>query len=115
MAADAPFPIDLERLRLFVQVAELGSLTKAAVARDSTQSLISRQIAALERECGGRLFERTGRGVKLSPFGSDILPRVVRLLADADQLASDMRSNAGPPTGRVSIRIGPPPAPWTDK
>lgn len=107
MAPDAPFPIDLERLRLFVQVAELGSLTKAAVARDSTQSLISRQIAGLERDCGGRLFERTGRGVKLSPFGSEILPRVVSLLADADQLASDMRSNAGTPTGRVSIGIVP--------
>jgi LysR family transcriptional regulator, nitrogen assimilation regulatory protein len=107
MAAEAPFPIDLEKLRLFVQVAELGSLTKVAVARDSTQSLISRQIAALERDCGGRLFERTGRGVKLSPFGEEILPRVVRLLEEADALASDMRGNAGTPTGRVSIGIVP--------
>lgn len=107
MSTAPAFALDLNKLRLFVQICELGSLTRVAIARDSTQSLISRQIGALERECGGRLFQRTGRGVTLSPFGDQILPRVVELLASADRLASDMKSNAGTPSGEVSIALVP--------
>lgn len=101
------FPVDLDRLRLFVQVAELGSLTRVAIANDTMQSAISRQVAALERHCGGRLFQRTGRGVTLSAFGAQILPRVKMLLADADQLVADMKSNAGVPTGEVRLGLVP--------
>jgi len=104
---DVDTPIDLVRLRLFVQVAGVGSLTRAAVANDTTQSVISRQIGALERYCGGALFRRTGRGVTLSPFGEEMLPRVEALLADADRLASDMRSNAATPTGLVAMALVP--------
>ncbi|MFC3216844.1 LysR family transcriptional regulator [Comamonas sp. JC664] len=41
-------------------IAELGSLTRAALFLDSNQSLLSRQLNALERDCGARLFNRTG-------------------------------------------------------
>lgn len=99
--------IDLDKLRLFVQVAELGSLTKVAIANESIQSAVSRQVAALERHCGGRLFQRTGRGVILSEFGELILPRVKALLAEADQLSNDMKSSAGVPTGEVRIALVP--------
>ena len=57
---------DLFRLKRFLVVAEMGSLTKAAVVLDTTQSALSLQMAALERECGQRLFDRTGRGVALT-------------------------------------------------
>ena len=40
-----------------------GSLTRAALFLDSNQSLLSRHLNALERECKARLFNRTGRGV----------------------------------------------------
>ncbi|MET0208431.1 MAG: LysR family transcriptional regulator [Burkholderiaceae bacterium] len=99
--------LDLERLRLFSQVAELGSLTRVAVANGSLQSAVSRQISALEQQCGGRLFQRTGRGVKLSILGEKMLPRVEQLLADADRLASDMRSSGGVPTGEVRMGMVP--------
>ena len=83
--------LDLSRLLLFAKVAELGSLTRAAVAMDTLQSAVSRRIAALERDCGGRLFHRTGRGVTLTDLGRRVLPAVTTLLADAERLTLEMR------------------------
>ena len=69
-------------LKLFLEVADLGSFSKAAVARRTVQSHISRQISELERECGARLFRRTGRGVVLTDLGERIAPRVRTWLAE---------------------------------
>ena len=67
---------DLHKWRAFLAIGELGSLTRAALFLDSNQSLLSRQLNALERECGARLFNRTGRGVELSEVGQRLFPRV---------------------------------------
>ena len=64
-------------LKLFTEVAELGSLTKTALLHGTTQPHISRQIGDLERACGGRLFQRTGRGVVLTDLGEQIMPREI--------------------------------------
>ena len=92
---------------LFVRVAELGSLTHAAAALNVPQSVISRQIGALERECGTRLFRRTGRGVVLTDFGQQIFPRVKVLMAQADQLSDDIRTSSGEPLGEVRLGLLP--------
>lgn len=105
MSAPQKDPLDLNRLRLFVQVTQLGSLTKAALANDSLQSTISRQLAALERECGGRLLDRTGRGVTLSALGEQLMPQIAAFLDHADRLAADIRSRSGMPTGEVRIGL----------
>jgi LysR family transcriptional regulator, nitrogen assimilation regulatory protein len=99
--------VDLARLRLFARVADVGSITQAAAMLDTVQPAISRQIAALERECGGRLFKRTGRGVALTELGERIMPRVRALLNDADQLESDIKGAAHVPTGDVRLGILP--------
>src|SRR5207249_10318851 len=75
-------------LKLFLEVADLGSFSKAAIARRTVQSHVSRQISELERECGARLFRRTGRGVVLTELGQQILPRVRASLAEMDQLVN---------------------------
>ncbi|MFM1855529.1 MAG: hypothetical protein RLZ83_838 [Pseudomonadota bacterium] len=98
---------DLHKWRAFVAIAELGSLTRAALFLDSNQSLLSRQLNALERECGGRLFNRTGRGVELSEFGARLFPQVQALLADALALEDEVRGGAGEPTGRVTLGVLP--------
>jgi LysR family transcriptional regulator, nitrogen assimilation regulatory protein len=107
MSASTAPPLDLGRLRLFVQVAELGSLTKAAVMLDTAQPAISRQIGQIEREWGGRLFHRTGRGVALTELGERILPRAKALLAQAGELAEDIKGTAGVPSGDVRIGVLP--------
>ncbi len=94
-------------LKLFLEVADLGSFSKAAIARRTVQSHISRQISELERECGARLFRRTGRGVVLTDLGERIVPRVRTWLAETDQLVNDIKSSAEVPVGEVRIGILP--------
>jgi LysR family transcriptional regulator, nitrogen assimilation regulatory protein len=94
-------------LKLFLEVADLGSFSKAAIARRTVQSHISRQISDLERECGVRLFRRTGRGVVLTDLGERIVPRVRTWLAETDQLVNDIKSSAEVPVGEVRIGILP--------
>ena len=98
---------DLQRWRTFLAIGELGSLTRAALFLDSNQSLLSRQLNALERECGARLFNRTGRGVELSEFGQRLFPRVKELLANAQDLEQQIRGEAREPTGRVTLGVLP--------
>jgi LysR family nitrogen assimilation transcriptional regulator len=94
-------------LKLFLEVADLGSFSKAAIARRTVQSHISRQISELEQECGARLFRRTGRGVVLTDLGERIAPAVRAWLAETDQLVNDIKSSAHEPTGEVRIGILP--------
>ncbi|GAA4322528.1 LysR family transcriptional regulator [Pigmentiphaga soli] len=98
-------PPDLNKLRLFAQVAELGSLTKAAAATELEPSAISRQIAALEREWDGLLFHRTGRGLELTELGARMLPGVRALLLQAEQLHEAARCNAGVIRGDVRLGV----------
>jgi LysR family transcriptional regulator, nitrogen assimilation regulatory protein len=98
---------DLHKWRAFVAIGELGSLTRAALFLDSNQSLLSRQLNALERECGARLFNRTGRGVELSETGSRLFPQVKALLGDAERLENEIRGEAREPSGRVTVGLLP--------
>lgn len=100
-------PILDSRWHLFAKVAELGSLTKVALALNSPQSAISRTIGQLEKQCGGRLFRRTGRGVVLSDFGQEIYARIRPLIADADQLADDIQTTNGVAIGDVRVGVLP--------
>ena len=98
---------DLHKWRVFVAIGELGSLTRAALFLDSNQSLLSRQLNALERECAARLFNRTGRGVELSEVGKRLFPQVKQLLCDAERLENEIRGEAREPTGRVTVGLLP--------
>lgn len=100
-------PVLDSKWTLFVKVAELGSLTHAAAALNVSQSVISRQIGVLEKECGARLFRRTGRGVVLTDFGQQIFPHVKVLIAHADQLSDSIRTLGGEPLGEVRLGLLP--------
>jgi DNA-binding transcriptional LysR family regulator len=89
--------------KLFIDAAEFGSLSKVALAYGTSQPHISRRISELEQACGGRLFQRTGRGVVLTELGQRITPQVRAWLASSDQLVNDVRASAGTPIGKVRI------------
>jgi len=95
--------LDYAAWKLFVDAAELGSLSKVAVTYGTSQPHISRRIGELETECGGRLFQRTGRGVVLTELGQRIAPKVRAWMASTEQLANDVRTSAGTPIGKVRI------------
>jgi LysR family transcriptional regulator, nitrogen assimilation regulatory protein len=95
--------MDYAAWKLFADAAELGNLSKVALAYGTSQPHISRRIGELERECGGRLFQRTGRGVVLTELGQRIAPRVRAWLVSTEQLVNDVRTSAGTPLGKVRI------------
>src|SRR5712692_3439450 len=65
--------MDLKRLRTFVAVADLGTVSKAALRLRISQSALSRQISDLEYEFGFKLFDRIGRRLFLTTRGEQLL------------------------------------------
>src|SRR4051794_24663442 len=79
--------LDVRRLRVLKEVAAKGSFSAAAESLAYTQSAVSQQIAALEREAGLQLVERSARGVHLTDAGRVLVGHadvILRRLADAD-------------------------------
>src|SRR5947207_13420442 len=74
--------MDLRRLRTFVAVAELGTVSKAAVRLRIGQPALSRQIGDLQQELGLRLFDRVGRRLVLTAQGEELLTDCRRVLTD---------------------------------
>jgi DNA-binding transcriptional LysR family regulator len=75
--------------RAFVSVSETGSFTAGAAVAGIPQPVASRRIAALERHLGERLFDRSTRRARLTPFGRDMLPSAKRLLSLAEAIDHD--------------------------
>ena len=94
----------LDQLRIFVAVAELEHVTRAAEALGVTQSAASMVIATLEREFDTKLFHRVGRGIVLTEGGTVLLGEARDLLARAECLAVAMSQFAGLARGRLKIR-----------
>lgn len=87
--------MDLGQLEAFVQVAAHRSFSKAAEALFLTQPSVSARIQALERELGETLFERNGRGVRLTDVGGSFLPyaeRVLKALQEGRDALEGMRN-----------------------
>lgn len=97
----------LQQLHMFVQVSKAGSLSKAAAALETAPSLVSRNISMLEREWGGAVFQRTGRGIVLTDFGARMLPNAIALLDQSSQLDEMARATSKRPTGLVRLGIIP--------
>ena len=75
-----------EHLATFVTIARAGSLTRASVASGAGQSTLSRQLSALEKDLGCKLFHRSTRSIKLTEKGDILLPHaehILRAAADA--------------------------------
>jgi LysR family nitrogen assimilation transcriptional regulator len=99
--------MELKALRALVKVAELGNISQAALALGLTQSTLSRTIAGLEREFGGQLFHRTGRGVALTETGEIAVPRARAIVVNSDQLMTDVRDFGQSPSGVVTLAFLP--------
>ncbi|WP_280192578.1 LysR family transcriptional regulator [Delftia sp. PS-11] len=97
----------LPSVKLFLEVAEAGSISKVATRRHTVQSHISRQISEFEAALGGALFRRTGRGVTLTPLGMRAAARLRGWLQETEQLQETLRAEAGQLWGEVRLGIVP--------
>jgi DNA-binding transcriptional LysR family regulator len=99
--------VNLEQLRAFVQVAQLGNFTRAAEQLHLAQPSLSRQIATLEHDLGAELFHRARGGSTLTSAGETLLPLARRMLADAQSVRRDLAELAGLRRGRVRLGATP--------
>lgn len=83
-------PLDLVTLRVVVAVADCGSISAGSHRVSLALAATSARISALEASLAVRIFERSSRGVKLTPTGHMLVQRGRELLADADRLAVDL-------------------------
>jgi LysR family transcriptional regulator, nitrogen assimilation regulatory protein len=99
--------MNVSTVKLFLEVAEAGSLSKVAARRQTVQSHVSRQITDFEQQCGGRLFRRTGRGVELTDLGVRAAARLRGWLQDTERLEQDLHAQASEISGAVRLGIIP--------
>jgi DNA-binding transcriptional LysR family regulator len=95
--------LDLGQVRCFVVAATELNFRRAATLLNMTQPPLSRQIHLLEHTLGVKLFERSGRAVKLTTEGKVFLADASRLLNLAEQAESTVRRASKGKTGRVRI------------
>jgi DNA-binding transcriptional LysR family regulator len=96
-------PIDLNRIRLFVRVAEAGSFTAAAHVAGLPKSSVSRAVAALERDLAVQLIHRTTRRLQLTEAGRAYYESVSRALSGIDEAAAAVTELQDAPRGPVRI------------
>lgn len=99
--------MDFRQLRYFVVVAELENFTHAAARLRVAQSAVSRQVQLLEAELKTDLFERIGRGIKLTAAGELLRDRAKQLLDQVAHIRSEIGDRGNLPTGLVRIGANP--------
>jgi DNA-binding transcriptional LysR family regulator len=95
--------VDERRLEIFVAVARRLSFAGAARALHLSQPSVSLQVAALEKELGAQLFERTTRRVRLTAAGETLLARAETLLRDHAEARRAVAAAEGQISGSLAI------------
>jgi DNA-binding transcriptional LysR family regulator len=99
--------LDVRRMRVLREVAARGSFSAAADALAYTQSAVSQQIAALEREAGTTLVERNARGVRLTDAGRALVEHADAILARLSDAEAELEAIAGLRGGRLRLAAFP--------
>ena len=95
--------LDVRRLNVLREVARRGSFSAAAEALSFTQSAVSQQVAALEREAGTTLLERNARGVRLTEAGAALVTHADAILARIEDAEDELAAIAGLRGGRLRL------------
>ncbi|WEX90028.1 LysR family transcriptional regulator (plasmid) [Sinorhizobium garamanticum] len=93
----------LEELEAFLQVADLGSFTKAAERLGLSKSIVSRRVRALERRLGVLLVSRTTHAVSLTDLGIDFQSRARKAIEDLDDAVDSVGTSAAAVRGLVRV------------
>lgn len=96
--------LNFHHLRLFWEVARSGSLRAAAEKLHLSQPTISAQIKNLEESLGEQLFDRSGRGLKLTAAGQLVLKHAGELFSLAGEMVRSLHGHGG--ARRLRLRLG---------
>ena len=102
--------ISFDLLAAFVQVAQLGSVSRAATRLGTSKSVVSKRVAMLETQLGAILFSRSTRRIALTPAGELYLAFAERAVIDAEQAALSVANLRADASGvqRGTIRMTAP-------
>jgi DNA-binding transcriptional LysR family regulator len=95
--------LDWDRVRIFYTVAEAGSFTKAGDALGLSQSAVSRQIGALERELKSPLFHRHTRGLILTEQGEMLFQAAREMTQRLERTRSQLSETRERPSGELKV------------
>jgi len=95
--------LDVKRLRVLREVAARGSFSAAAESLAYTQSAVSQQIAALEREAGTVLVERNARGIRMTEAGRALVRHADVILGRLADAEAELEAIAGVRGGRLRM------------
>jgi LysR family nitrogen assimilation transcriptional regulator len=99
--------VNLKQLTYFVQVAELGSFSRAAKQLEIAQPALSRQVRQLEIELRQSLLYRNGRGVRATEAGKRLVNHARGILHQVARAEEDLRDARGALAGRVAVGLPP--------
>jgi DNA-binding transcriptional LysR family regulator len=97
--------MDVDEIRTFVSIAQLGGFTRAAGRLNRSQPAISRRIGLIEQELGATLLERVRGGVKLTEAGRAFLPFAEAVLAAMEDGREAVRATVSEQRGAVSLAL----------
>ena len=95
----------LRAMRLFVRIADLGTLTAASTDLGYARGAASATVAELESYLGVQLLERTTRRLRLTEDGIEYLDRARRILAEVEDMEAEIGSAERLPRGRLRVQV----------
>src|ERR671917_426182 len=95
--------LDVRRLKVLREVAARGSFSAAAESLSFTQSAVSQQVAALERESGTKLVDRGPRGIRLTDAGRALVSHADAIIARIEDAEEELAAIAGLREGRLRL------------
>ena len=97
--------MDTRQLRIFLKIAELGSISRAADALGLAQPSLSQQLLRLEDEVGSKLFRRTARGVTTTEAGLIFEKHARQILNSADQALEALQQFRSEAQAKVTLAM----------
>lgn len=95
--------LDLQRLRLLVELSRRGTVTEVADALSYSRSSVSQQLSQLQRETGVQLIEPVGRRVKLTTAGEILVQHAERILRLVDRAETDLAATRSEIAGELRV------------
>ena len=95
--------MDIDSLKAFLAVAEVGSFSQAADRMHLTQPAVSKLIAQIEQQLDARLFDRIGRTVTLTEAGHSLVARANIILQQVEDAERAIRNLSGQVSGQLSL------------